>query len=238
MKKAIPWIVAICVIVAAILVVANLMSSSGDTTPQGHSTTVAEPSGTNPPTTPPDNTGGTPNSAVSNANSEREAVITAALAMDELSQSQFLQRPQMMQVINNTVIAENRATYQQAFAVTGLRLAVAFGYTNIDDARLFAAYFVGTQKYRVDDFKAGNSASIRLYTITHWIISDGKDYQAPDIRVVKLLWREGKWLFVATDYPPAAEMPKPQVGLSFTRTVQTFLPFVKEFNNYESVDTG
>ncbi|MGH7484375.1 MAG: hypothetical protein ACREMY_02075 [bacterium] len=163
----------------------------------------------------------------------KAAVQAAALATNNLSVAQFLPAPQMKQVVSQLVMPSRRSVAEKAYAQTGPLLARQLGYAGTNDVLVRANYFVNTLKYKVDRI-VGSNATVRLYTLTHFVSSLEKEYWVPSITIIQLRLEGGKWLYVRSYDPPASQMPLPRQNLSLQETEAAFQPYLKEFKTYES----
>lgn len=222
--------------IVAVIIVARYMGNSDlASKPPAVTSPASTPAATTPAQPLPETTPVQTNPSIKPAHrpASSEAVRAAALATNNLSVAQFLPASQMKQVVRKLVLPSQRSGIERAYAQTGPLLAKQLGYPGTNDVLVRANYFVNTLKYKVDRVE-GSNATVRLYTLTHFVSSLEKEYWVPSITIVQLRLVGGKWLYVRSYDPPASQMPLPRQNLSLQETEAEFQPYLKEFKTYAS----
>ncbi len=169
------------------------------------------------------------------ASDPRVAVASAAVTVDMLGSAQFWPREQITAIVRqllvpNPVLQEDLIT---SIAESGEMLAKIFGYRDAAQASQAVSYYVETQSYKVDYFDhAAGKATIRLYSVTHWVTANKLEYRAPAINIVEMELVGENWLYASSSDPPPDQVPEPYHNLSYEEAVQRFQPYLEGFESY------
>jgi hypothetical protein len=255
-RKSIATFLSIALVVVALTIIHGFVKKNAASTTQSHlvpttlpsaavgtvpTTTSAAPAPTVTSTVVPSapisvtpSSGATTSAPVSTESpARRTAVATAATDANLLSAAQLLPSAQMQSMVTQLTAPEQQAPLKQAFAMSGPKLAQAWGYPDTATANVAAQYNLQTLLYHIDNWQA-TSASISLFTVTHWVTATNLDYRVPGLTIVKLRMVNGKWLYAGTTEPAAGTAPAALSNLTYDQTVERFQPYLKGFESYEA----
>jgi hypothetical protein len=174
--------------------------------------------------------------AVPNSSSKQAAIAVAAGDVNVLASAIFLPQPQANGIVQAYVASGSRQVIVDQIATAGPKVADTLGYVSLRTANQNAQYQVSTLEYRVDKFD-GQTAIIRLFTVTSFVTADNMQYQAPSINIVTLKLVNDSWLYVSSEAPPVSDMPD-VTGLTSSDAIAAFHAFDKQplkgFVNYVS----
>ncbi len=160
------------------------------------------------------------------------AVGAAANFADVLSAAQFLPDAKRQDIVDRMVYAPQRQAELQALATSGPIVAKAWGYDSIVQVNASSGYSVSTEQYKVLEYD-GNTASIALYVVTHWVNADYSEYRQPGITIVDVRLVNGEWLFVSTESPPKSEVPDLVPNLTFQQWETLYRPYLQGYERFE-----